>query len=195
MALISRCQFQCFCESCRQVAVRADIDADLAARSVRVHFDRLAAQPPVNGADEAIVTDELLAAYQASRAADLNAWLAQVAEHHACRRRFRLTELGAAGDAGDTSAGWSPLGRTVCSTQDPATFESDIARHLNETPSPAALCLPVWRPLVAEAGDLVRLVNDAAAAGAGFFDFEGLHEAAPEALVWLHQAVRFARRG
>jgi hypothetical protein len=55
--------------------------------------------------------------------------------------------------------------------------------------------LPVWRPTIAQAGDLVRVVSTAAKAGVTFFDFEGTDEAPGEAITWLKQAVRFARRG
>ena len=57
------------------------------------------------------------------------------------------------------------------------------------------LALAVWRPAFREAAELVRLVAEAVGLGISAIDFEGLTEAAPEAVTWLKQAVRFARRG
>lgn len=180
----------CFCESCRQIAIRADVDADLAARSVRVHFDRLALHSAVSETDATVEGDEVLRDYRAARTDDLSAWLARLAEQHARLKRFRLAEVSARGEESRADPGWSHLGRPA----DPPQLESSVAEFLRKSGAPSALSLPVWRPHFAEAGDLVRLVNDSKNAGASFFDFEGLHEAPPDALVWLRQAVRFARR-
>lgn len=179
----------CFCESCRQAAIRVDVEADLAARSVRMHFDRVATQTAVSENDAQIEDDDVLQEYRSARADDLDAWLGRLAEQHARLERFRLTRIPGA-DEHRTNVGWSNLGRPA----GPANLESSVAEFLRDSAAPAALSLPVWRPHFAEAGDLVRLVMDSKAAGASFLDFEGLHEAPPDALVWLRQAVRFARR-
>ena len=180
----------CFCESCRQIAIRADVDADLAARSVRVHFDSLATQSALSETEPAVEDDQVLRAYRAARADDLSTWLARLAEQHARLERFRLTDVSPADDEDRADSGWSRLVRPT----GPAKLDSSVAEFLRKSGAPSALSLPVWRPHFAEAGDLVRLVMDSKAAGASFFDFEGLHEAPPDALVWLRQAVRFARR-
>jgi hypothetical protein len=74
--------------------------------------------------------------------------------------------------------------------------------HALETPLPydpppfdEIVRLPVWRPSFTAPAALVRLASDAVANGVRLFDFEGLDEAPPEAVTWLKQAVRFARRG
>jgi hypothetical protein len=92
----------------------------------------------------------------------------------------------------DTSA-W--LAAVAASDQD-RRYLTRLARF-PEGPSAATdgLTLPVWRPAFAEAAALVRTVADAVGSGGRFFDFEGLDEAPPDAVTWLKQAVRFARRG
>jgi hypothetical protein len=150
---------RCFCASCRQTAERAGVDADAAARSVRVQIQHGLSAPPGDQEEDPVMRE-----YVAARTSDTSAWLAAVTASD--RGRQYLTHLS-----------HSPI------AAEPAGAASD------------GLALPVWRPTFAESASLVRTVTDAASRGVQFFDFEALDEAPPDAVTWLKQAVRFARRG
>jgi len=178
----------CFCASCRQIAARAGLDADQVARTVRVTVHHLLTKPQETPAPE---EDPLVTAYVAARAADCSQWLQRLAETDGERLRLLVHPLG------EPALGHCPpwvrmtqlLPGHARSMNGPAG--TACLQTLTETP---ALALPVWRPTFADAAELVRLVSEAARAGVSLFDFEGLSEAAPEAVVWLKQAVRYARR-
>lgn len=179
----------CFCESCRQIAIAAGLDAEHAARSVRVHFDRVAALPAASR-DEAVEQDQLLRSCRDARQASLDEWLHRVAEGHGERRCMMLAPLG--GER-RIAGGWTPMANVQLGDETPEDLESTVLRFAAQSPA-GGLALPYWRPLFDEAGDVVRLVTGAAEAGVRFFDFEGLHETPPIGLTGLRQAVRFARR-
>jgi hypothetical protein len=166
-----------------------------------VHFDRACVAAP-SDRDEGLERDHLLASYREARQAKLDEWLHMVAERQGDRSCMLVTPLNRARDA-RAAAGWTPLARVAGGVSEPEHAASGAAqagdiesrmRRFVEAPAAAALALPFWRPAFDEAGDVVRLVAEAAAAGVRFFDFEGLHETPPDALTWLKQAVRFARR-
>ena len=172
----------CFCESCRQVALAAGVDPDTAARSVRVHFDNAAGASETQQSQRSPDDDRVLVSYRTARASHLNDWLARLAGEHDQRVRTHLLDSTASRVTDDAADAWRPLVRLT----DAGTAKTHEAH--------AALSLAVWRPTFSDSAALVRLVSEATEAGVGYFDFEGLHEAPPEALTWLKQALRFARR-
>jgi hypothetical protein len=184
----------CFCPACRQIATVSGTDPDQAARSARVHVERLLTDPE-NGAVAAKARDdEVLNAYVRARQQDNAAWLHQVAERHHARRRYFLT------DAASAESVVVPLGQEAFQlVVRPFSLPVDREEDALGTPVRLAkhafgLVLPVWRPAIHEGGQLVRHVSALRRAGVVFFDFEGLDEAPDEAVTWLRQAVRFARR-
>ena len=181
----------CFCASCRQIAQRAGVDADQAARSVRVHVERVTS--PGGGGQTQSEADPVIAAYVAARRADCAAWLQQLAEGGGQDCHYLLMRtLGEPPLSG--SAPWVRLARLPAAGGHGA--ETDPVALLRASLAElSAVSLPVWHPRFGEAAELVRLVSEAVQEGVKIFDFEGLNEAAPDAVTWLKQAVRFARRG
>ncbi|MCK4340327.1 MAG: hypothetical protein KAY37_01215 [Phycisphaerae bacterium] len=180
----------CFCASCRQVAEREGVDPDQAARSVRVRIERhLAGQTPISGPDD---TDPVVSKYVATRAKDCCLWLQRLAESDPERRRLLVRTFGewTLGNC----APWVRMVRFPAGACGPLDGEQ-WAERVQALPEISALALPVWRPTFNEAAELVRLVSEAVRAGVSTFDFEGLCEAPWDAITWLKQAIRFARRG
>lgn len=183
----------CFCAACRQIAERAGIDADQAARSVRVRVARAAGLPA--GTADKDAEDDVVAGYRSARAADCGAWLRWLAETDTAHR-YQLLH------AFETPAPFeeSPLEELVhlpVHAIEHALDDDRLAGLLRWATTFQHWCwaLPVWRPSFNVPASLVRLLTEAARAGVQTFDLEGLDEAPPEAVVWLKQAVRFARRG
>lgn len=210
---IARLAAICFCPSCRLAAGRAGIDPDQAARSARVEIERLWAAS--QAAEREL--DPVLAAYESAQAADWQLWLAQLAAGHRGPEHFLLAPAPApaapapaataraptpsadapapaSAPADEPAAplprGWHMLARFAAPGQLPAPRGSD-----SHPPAPAGLALPAWRPAFSDAAELVRTVAAAAEAGVWFFDFEHLDEAPADAVTWVKQAVRYARRG
>ena len=195
----------CFCPACRQAAAVAGVDPDQAARSVRVHVERMIADP--ENSDDAGQLDEdgVLRSYLDVRRRDTLTWLARLAETHDRHRRYMLV------DHWFSNEHWSEAETAFADLPDSAFVQ--VFRSLTLALSdfdfqqsvfgPAAgrginslgLVLPVWYPFVRQADQLVRTVSEAMRAGVALLDFEGLEDAPGEALNWLRQAVRFARRG
>jgi len=179
----------CFCASCRQVAERDGVDAEAAARSVRVQVESAMTSPmtPPHRPED----DPVLSAYIAARVGDCRQWLHRLAEGDGERRRLLVGNYGEP-VLGQT-APWVRMTRVsaaVCASADADTW----VERLRDLPELGALALSVWRPAFREASELVRLLAEAVRTGISTIDFEGLTEAAPEAITWLKQAVRFARR-
>lgn len=181
----------CFCPACRQ----AGTDPDAAARSVTVYLERALENP--NDEDIALKArqDEVLNAYRLAKQRDTAAWLQRLAHTHSALRRYVLTDAASCSLVGPVlpDGSFLLLLRTSGASHTAEENVLDVAASLE--PHAHGLVLPVWRPAVAQAGDLVRQVSTLVQAGASFFDFEGLDEAPAEAVTWLKQAVRFARRG
>ncbi len=184
----------CFCPTCRHVATVAGIDPDHAARSVQVHVERLLTQPEDDDVAAKAREDEVINAYVQARWQDTTAWLRRLAEMHRGRRRYFLADAAACESVGPLLGEETFLLvlRTFgpFRTADGATFAAICSSQ-----KARGLTLPIWRPSVDQAGELVRQVSTVTHAGLDFIDFEGLDEAAEEAITWLRQAVRFARRG
>lgn len=179
----------CFCASCRQIAERAGVDPDQAARSVRASVERGLAGPHLD--DDAPTRDPVLAAYTKARNEDCAHWLQRLAEGDTESRRFLVRPFGE--PRMGNYAPWVRLVRIPPLRRGPqdAAGWADLERALGEI---SALSIGVWRPTFADAAEVVRLTSDAVLAGVTTFDFEGLNEAPPEAVTWLKHAVRKARR-
>ena len=154
----------CFCSACREGALRAGFEQDELAALIHAVQRRIRAAAA--GATSADATlSEGLDRY--SRAVDTEGWLARLRAHVAPRPFLSAARpRRGANESAESSYG-----------------EASSWRRLQ-----------CWRPAFALASDLVRRVAELTASGARDFDFEGLDEAPDEALDWLRQAVRYARR-
>jgi len=194
----------CFCPACREIALgaadadrtdagRLPLDPDAAARSVRVHVQRLLSSAGDGAARTNAERDPLLAEYCRAVAADSHAWLSRLRERYAGGRCLLTLDVAAAGTSqtGFSACGWELELR--CGQRDAGALERLQAAAVGGGAS--ACSLWVWQPLFAEAAELVRRVTGLAEAGVRFFDFEGLEQSPPQVVDWLRQAVRYARRG
>lgn len=174
----------CFCASCRQVAQRAGVDPDQAARSVRVRVE----QAVTGASGSELADDPVVTAYVAARAQDTCQWLQRLAEGNTAPQYFlvRLFDEAPLGHC----APWVRMVRLPGGAAD----EAGWAVRRKALPEISALALPAWRPTFGEAAELVRFVAEAVRSGVSMLDFEGLNEGPTEAITWLKQAVRFARR-
>jgi len=169
----------CFCAACRQTAVAAGVDPDAAARCVRVETERALTRPPATALPP---EDELLARYRTACAADQARWLAELAAAGSPEARW----LGVDEPAPDAAppAGWEWRGRV-----------RDLRADTRAQALPSQVLLPCWHPGCPEAADLVRSVHELVERGVTTILFDDLLTAPPDALTWVRQAVRFARRG
>ena len=177
----------CFCAACRQAAAEDDIDPDQVARSVRVHAERGLLNPEHDLA-AAVAADELLTRYWGARTNRNDAWLDRLAAQHTTLRATHVCDTEFFGEPASLYQRVEPLARI---------HEPLPEKNADATPfwHPAkALTLPAWRPMFTHADDLVRFVLEAQHAGVARFEFEDLDAAPDEAITWVRQAVRFARR-
>ncbi len=181
----------CFCSACREIAERGGVDAGQAARAVRVSVGPLVEQES-DEVDRNTGFDPVVEAYQAVRAADCADWLSRLADALAPRPCWLVHDI----DRTISGTG-SKVPRIASVLPTRQIDESRLQALLGQVAAdcPVGLCVPVWRPAFSDAPRLVRLVAESTRAGVQHFDFEGLPNAAPQALTWLRQAVRFARRG
>ena len=179
----------CFCASCRQIAGRTGIDPDQAARCVRADVERCLPDP--RSEDDAPDIDPVLAAYTKARNEDCTHWLQRLAEGDTESRRFLVRPFGEPRIG--NFAPWVRLVRFAPARRGSRDI-ADWTRLQKSLSEISALSIGVWRPAFSEAAEIVRLTSDAVLAGVTTFDFEGLSESPPEAVTWLKQAVRKARR-
>lgn len=182
----------CFCAACRQIAERASIDPDQAARSVRVQVGRAVELPAGTTAKK--TEDDVVAGYGIARLADCGAWLRRLAEVDAAHR-YRLLHALETPTAYEDSPVEELVRLPARALPHLSDDQLDGLLRLARTFQHWRWSLPVWRPTFNEPATLVRLLTEATRAGVQTFDLEGLDEAPPEAMTWLKQAVRFARRG
>ncbi len=178
----------CFCAACRQSAARAGIDPDQVARSVRVQIER-----QLSGRRQDEREEPLTTAYNEARHADCHGWLERLAERDGWHGLLRDFES-ARPELSPEPSSWMRILRLPPSMRvghEPAPTVAALLR----ASSASGLSFTPWAPSFVESAELVRFVTNQAAAGARVFDFEGLDAAPAEAVTWLKQAVRFARRG
>lgn len=181
----------CFCAACRQVATIAGADPDHAARSATVHLERLMVTAGDASAEDAIRRDETLLRYDGIRREANRLWLRQLTLRYARREWYVLWDCGDARDAANGIDNVRPvvrIRRGADSVRDHSP-EQVLRRH-----GAAGVAIHAWRPTFHEGSALVRWINEAVERGVWHFDFDGVDESPDEALVWLRQAVRFARR-
>lgn len=189
----------CFCESCVQSAAAADIDAEAALRSVRVHLEpTIAGQPARTVAlHDFLADDPPLNRYVRHRVESIRALIAAV------RRRTKLPLTIHAPWNADL-AGWNPadLAAQCDAFLIPAWIESTDARRDRLSAIIAAageasrvqLGFYCYPPGAADGPALVRAVHEAAAAGHATIGFYNYGIAPNAGLDWARQAIRFARR-
>ncbi len=177
----------CFCAACRQCAAAAGVDADAAARSARAHIQYLA----VNSASlmDRLESDEVLKAYRQVRAADDRAWLGRLPDAFAEQQLYLIYPFGREIDRDPALHKWRWLASLPCTL-----FRSGAARTYTGNSPVYALSVPLGLPGTGKPHELVRAVHEWAGGAVTFFDFEQLVEYPPQAVTWLKQAVRFARR-
>jgi hypothetical protein len=192
----------CFCAACRQTATVAGVDPDQAARSVRVHIERLIADPEGYKVADKLIEDSPLRAYFDVRRRDALTWLERLAESYGQRQWSLLADaqsdhrIAPAGGSVEVSSGtFVRMFRPVKPLRDIRLEEDFRDPQTGQQPESFGLVLPLWYPFVRQAGELVRVVSAATQAGITPIDFEGLEAAPVEAVDRLRQAVRFARRG
>ncbi|MEW6198993.1 MAG: hypothetical protein AB1601_10070 [Planctomycetota bacterium] len=180
----------CFCPACRQIAARAGVDPLSAARSARVLLGQLAREP---SSSATLRDDPVLGAYLAARTADHDAWLRRLADADTQRRHLLVRPADAA--EGRPTSLDVVLRWTAGTTGAPGgTAGPTIAGDLSDGHI-VGWSVSAWRPVFGAAAELVRWAAEATQRGATWFDFEGLDTAPPDAVTWLRQAVRYARRG
>lgn len=198
----------CFCPACRQTATRAGVDVSAAVRVVQNfghEYARAGFTPELNQKLES------LGPYWDARRADLDHWIEHIAATVAPRtvyavgeplakglvRRLERDERYDARDEGGRDQAPPSLHESNGSSFAPIGFaESDPAR-LAAGSEPAPITGLIWNLFApnAQAGDsLVRSLSHAVGLGFQFFEFERVEEMPEQAVTWLKQAVRYARR-
>jgi hypothetical protein len=190
----------CFCAGCRQIAAAAGIDPDQAARRVRVECMRSVTDPQRDAENPfARVADDEVHRYRSVRVQSAGTWLSRVATANARRPNVFLNRLGTelvsglAPDYHDLRlAVYYDTSAQVCKRE----LESYVRRFRERFGDFHAIAISAFPEQESNpANRLVQAVADACGAGMTFFDFAHLEESPPEAITWLKQAVRYARRG
>ncbi len=196
----------CFCDACRQIAAADGVDPDQAARSAQVHFRSVLAADDPRAWLRKLQRDQVLTAYLRSRRDDSRRWLASLVPAGSTYRlmlvdevptavaaRPTISDMGERGPEWDSTGWWAPpeapAGWVLVGRPSFAGGGGPFAAGVGE-----ALSLPAWRPVFRDSSELVRFIQDALEGGVRFFDFERLDLDPPEALTWVRQAVRYARR-
>jgi len=179
----------CFCSSCREIARRAGVDPDPAARSIRVQIQQRFAHDDRQAFAADVQPDTVLEGYLRAVDADNHALFGELAETLA-GGDLCLLRPGCAGQQGDPPpTGWSWL--VSLTTAELARF-TEAPRVALPLPT-GAVCAPAWGPTL-QASELVRFVSAAQQAAIPLLEFERIDEAPECAITWLKQAVRYARR-
>ncbi|MBU0639377.1 MAG: hypothetical protein KKB50_10980 [Planctomycetes bacterium] len=182
----------CFCAACRDQAA-AGLDAEQVARSVRVHVEQLLARPADPELPGRIAEDESLLAYVEQRGDSVRHGLERLQAAHAESQLYAVLEPDSDDTPNTGAEVWTPLLHLSTGLLQYYLHQAPEEDEVGWDLAPA-VAMPVWFPAFRESAALVRFVTSRTEGGAEFFDFEGLEEAPPEALQWLKQAVRYARR-
>lgn len=181
----------CFCESCRQTAAAGGVNADSAARSVQVEFAR--SLDPESPGKASLLDEPAIAAYLHARRCDCAAWLQRLVDRFD-RYAFFVFDPSIPSFRGRQSpAEPNVIARArFGSPRRPSwdAFPSD-ASHAADL---AGWALPVGRSHFADGAEFVRVVSLCFTLGVRLLDFEDLYESPVDALTWLRQALRYARR-
>lgn len=180
----------CFCAACRDAARRAGVDPEPAAAFVRARLTQLLSRPPKPGAGEEAGDEETLRTYQRARNEEAVRWLDWLSGTVSPLPVHSLLGFDSIGEAGWPTEG--PVILRLSSVREKRWCAEDEPLDGEAVRGIAA---GVWQPFAETSAELVRFVAAAAGRGIAYFDFEGLQESPPEAVTWLKQAVRYARRG
>jgi len=188
--VVRRLLDMCFCPSCREIAAQEGVDVDAAAKNVRAEVERHLSS---SGGEPPAPEDAVLEAYSAARRANCTAWLVRLAQAEPERRTFLVHDFGEPQTLGDGTPVQGLL-------REPARGEgvSDglgWGAFAQAAAGGGGVALPVWHQTFQAPADLVRIVSELAHAGVSYFDMEGLGETFGDAVTWVKQAARFARRG
>ncbi len=181
----------CFCPACREIGERAGVDVDAARRSTRVHAERSARLPPDERAVQGLSDDSELQRYLSARCADQAGWLARFAERLEPRQLRVLTQSHSSGhpDAQAILVSVAQLGaewRDGLRDAPAETAQRIAATHVGA-------CIPIARPCFLAADELVRAVHPFSEA-VRVLELAGAETSPGEAVGWLRQALRYARR-
>lgn len=190
----------CFCESCRQAAMQAGVDAAAAARSAQVTLEKIlkSEKAPQQTFAEFLNRDAVLAAYCEWRTNHLWSFVQQLRE--ACPVRFAITptwDLRLAGAEGRERAEPVDAILAMLLIDDEAPdVEDQLNRHLALAGDATRLDirLMVCEPFCSQAALLVRAAGHAAARGVRTLVFDSYDRIPLGRLDWIKQAVRFAAR-
>ncbi len=188
----------CFCPSCQQKAVQADMDAASAARSVQVWLMRwLANERPYGGAMEDLLAEDTV-----------------LADYVACQRKALLgalqlwtrsvPNLSLVVAADRTGSPWNPTLEELAGLAPRLMVRIDpgVSGHGCEYPcgrgagdrGRCEVAIDAASPALAGGPDIVRCLTDLARAGAAGIELEnGLH-VSPNRRPFIRQAIRAARR-
>jgi hypothetical protein len=174
----------CFCAACDQVVTGAGVEPNAAARAAQDAIPRIPT-PEARKRPRVAALPETLDEYQQARLLDLNLWLTRLAAELGQTTGYIV------GDMWDRPVDhFRQLVRAIPLVTDREILFERWDRH----GPPQGLAHGAWLPVVSSADELVRFVYETQQRGVSFFDFEDLDESPPEAIDWLRQAVRYARR-
>lgn len=190
----------CFCPACRQIGSRAGVDVDAAAEAVQSFGQDYARTGFTAALGKKL---EHLGPYWDARHTDLHDWIEQIARNFAPRTVYVVSEPVGPGlvtrlerderfDARDASGpDQSP------EPPAPVSFNGGSFAPYASSCEPAPITGLIWNLFAprSQAGDaLVRSLSHALQLGFEFFEFERVEEMPEQAVTWLKQAVRYARR-
>ena len=159
---------------------------------------------PVTPYVQRLNDDQTLREYIDARRRDTFTWLDRLAASHEACKCYLLADCWSPNDhwlkaetalANLPSRAVTPVFRASSSPLRDLDVQRDfVAPTSQHEIASFGLVLPVWQPFVQQADELVRTVSAMAKAGIAPIEFAGVEEAPGEAIDWLRQAVRFARR-
>ena len=177
----------CFCPACRQVAVRAGANVS-AAIDVIKSLGRAYADAGLRITSEKCDNHEGLGQYWAARRADFGSWIERLAGMIAPRTVYVIDEPCGKGQVRRLAHDYQYDKREAA--------ESDkhiLAKNHSELPITGAIS-NLLMPENRTADSLVRSLAEAVGSGLQFVEFERVEEMPTQAVTWLKQAVRYARR-
>jgi len=189
----------CFCESCRQIARREEVDVAAAARSVSVALERAfeTGQEPEGKIQESLAEDSILSAFIDWRSRQVTLLARAIRE--ACPWPLILQRRGEPWETGEDSESLKPL----CDGAASGCVNTETGSIEGPRPEELALAGEMSRiHLEMTVGDCWCRDSAAAVAAASRMVKRGIRNirfrnygVLPLArLEWIHQAVRFARR-
>ncbi len=180
----------CFCESCRQRAAEAGVDAMAAGSATQANLQRMLEvggsidAPPAN----LLAENQAVSGYVAWRNGELTRLLRRLVE--ACQAELLIERPVARDvDAGSARMDYQAASGVVTFVDDPAALEEACSgKGTNEIRVPARLATG------SHASELVSLLAKGVELGITGVQFDSYGLLSDDALVPIKQAIRFARR-